>query len=42
MIQDMYDPEYYYEQYQIVHTETKEKQVKSGKYLDTAQWNVST
>lgn len=41
MIQDMYDPEYYYEKYEVFHKETKEKRVKNGKFADTAKWDVS-
>lgn len=41
MVQDMYDPEYYYEKYEIINTETQKKTLKNGKYSDTAQWEVS-
>lgn len=40
MVQDMYDPEYYYEKYEVVNSETKTKSLKNGKYTDTAQWEV--
>lgn len=36
MIQDMFNPEYYYETYEVVNKETKEKHVLPGKYRDTA------
>lgn len=37
----MYDPEYYYEKYEIVNMETKERTLKNGKYMDTGHWTVS-
>lgn len=40
-MQDMYDPEYYYEKYEVVNTETNLKMAKSGKYRDTARCEVS-
>lgn len=42
MIQDMYDPEYYYQKYSVVHKESTIRTVKKGKYLDTAFCEVST
>lgn len=41
MIQDMFNPEYYYETYEVVNKETKEKHVLPGKYRDTAVCDVS-
>lgn len=40
MIQDMYNPEYYFEQYEVMNSETKEKYMKNGKYIDTAYCKV--
>lgn len=36
MIQDMHNPEFYFEQYEIYNSETNEVKLKSGKYTDTA------
>ena len=36
MIQDMYDPELYLEQYTVMNTSTKEYRMCDGKYMDGA------
>ncbi|CAH0398600.1 unnamed protein product [Chilo suppressalis] len=36
MVQDMHNPEFYFEQFEIYNTITNEVKVKSGKYRDTA------
>ncbi|XP_053606631.1 mini-chromosome maintenance complex-binding protein [Plodia interpunctella] len=36
MIQDMHNPEFYFEQFEVYNTATKEVKVKSGKFRDTA------
>lgn len=36
MIQDMYNPEFYFEHFEILNTATNEIKMKSGKYRDTA------
>ncbi|KAM3960708.1 mini-chromosome maintenance complex-binding protein [Aphomia sociella] len=36
MIQDMHNPEFYFEQYEVFNKVTKEVKIKSGKYRDTA------
>lgn len=41
MIQDMYDPEYYYQSYSVIHKQSNVRTVKNGKYLDTAFCEVS-
>lgn len=35
MVQDMYNPEYYFEKYEVENESTKEKRIKCGKYRDT-------
>lgn len=41
MIQDMYNPEYYFEKYEVENEVTKEKSIKYGKYRDTTDLAVS-
>lgn len=36
MVQDMHNPEFYFEQFEIFNTATNEVKNKSGKYRDTA------
>lgn len=40
MVQDMYDPEYYYEKYEVVNVDTNVRSARNGKYYDTAHWKV--
>lgn len=40
MIQDMYNPEYYYEKYEVVNEVTKDYELKSGKYKDITDCKV--
>ncbi|KAL6263858.1 hypothetical protein P5V15_003939 [Pogonomyrmex californicus] len=37
MVQDMYDPEYYFKHYEVKNTNTGESNVRCGMYADTAQ-----
>lgn len=41
MVQDMYDPEYYFEKYEVIKKESKEGSMRSGKYMETLRLNVS-
>ncbi|XP_050351974.1 mini-chromosome maintenance complex-binding protein [Nymphalis io] len=36
MVQDMHNPEFYFEQFEVFNTKTNEVKCKSGKYTDTA------
>lgn len=36
MVQDMHNPEFYFEKFEVYNTATNEVKVKSGKYCDTA------
>lgn len=40
MIQDMYNPEYYYEKLEVVNTQTSSNSIRSGKYSDTVHCKV--
>lgn len=40
MVQDMHNPEYYFEKYEVENEETKEKRIKCGKYRDTTDLSV--
>lgn len=40
MIQDMYDPEYYFESYEVTNAETGESLMRSGMYVDSAKCSV--
>lgn len=37
MIQDMYNPEYYFKQYEVKNTDTGESDVRCGMYMDAAR-----
>lgn len=37
MIQDMHDPEYYLQQYEVKNNQTETFELKSGMYIDTAK-----
>ncbi|XP_024887106.1 mini-chromosome maintenance complex-binding protein-like isoform X1 [Temnothorax curvispinosus] len=37
MIQDMYNPEYYFKQYEVKNTDTGESNIRSGMYMDAAR-----
>lgn len=45
MIQDMHNPEFYFEQFEVLNTTTNEVKIKSGKYRDTSDvlvsWNIT-
>lgn len=41
MIQDMYDPEYYFKQYEVKNTKTGESDIRCGMYTDAAQCLVN-
>lgn len=41
MIQDMYNPEYYFKQYEVKNTDTGESNVRCGMYMDTARCLVN-
>lgn len=41
MIQDMYDPEYYFKQYEVKNTNTGESDVRCGMYMDAARCLVN-
>lgn len=41
MVQDMYDPEYYFKQYEVKNTRTGESNVRYGMYADVACCLVS-
>lgn len=41
MIQDMYDPEYYLEQYEVKNTTTGESDIRCGLYIDVAHCLVN-
>uniref|UniRef100_A0A1E1WQ04 Mini-chromosome maintenance complex-binding protein n=1 Tax=Pectinophora gossypiella TaxID=13191 RepID=A0A1E1WQ04_PECGO len=36
MVQDMHNPEFYFEQYEVFNTSTNETKIKSGKFRDTS------
>lgn len=38
MIQDMYDPEFYFQQYEVKNSETEACEVRCGMYTDTAKY----
>lgn len=40
MVQDMYNPEYYYEKYHVIHDVSKETETRYGKYQDVAALRV--
>lgn len=42
MIQDMHNPEFYFEQFEVFNTATNEVKIKSGKYRDTSNILVSS
>lgn len=41
MIQDMYDPEYYFKQYEVKNSKTGESNIRCGMYSDIAYCLVS-
>lgn len=41
MIQDMYNPEYYFKQYEVRNTDTGESDVRYGMYMDAARCLVN-
>lgn len=41
MIQDMYNPEYYFKQYEVKNTDTGENDVRCGMYMDSARCLVN-
>lgn len=41
MIQDMYNPEYYFERYEVKNTQTGESFVRCGLYKDSAKCQVN-
>lgn len=40
-IQDMHNPEFYFENFEIFNKQTKESRIGSGKYRDTSDISVS-
>lgn len=40
MIQDMHNPEFYFETYEVINHDTKESRICTGKYRDTADIGV--
>lgn len=40
MVQDMHNPEFYFEQFEVFNTKTNEIKSKTGKYTDTANIQV--
>lgn len=40
MVQDMFNPEYYFEEYEVVNKTTNEKSMRKGKYQDTTYFEV--
>lgn len=41
MVQDMYNPEFYFQSYEVVNKKTGEGNVKSGMYKDSASCQVN-
>jgi len=41
MIQDMYNPEYYFKQYEVKNTDTGERDIRCGMYMDAARCLVN-
>lgn len=40
MVQDMHDPEYYFQQYEVKNTQTETSEVRCGMYTDAARCSV--